>query len=63
LRINHYATKSEEEYRGKFALWQKGASPREWSSEQEDRLHDLSQVHDDAITMYLPALRKALAAG
>jgi hypothetical protein len=63
FRINHYATKSEEEYRRKIALWEKGASPREWSPAQEERLHRLSQVRDDAITIYLPALREALAAG
>jgi hypothetical protein len=65
LRINHYATKSEEEYRGKVALWEKGATaagtPRAWNSDQEERLHRLSEVPDDAVTIYLPALREALA--
>jgi hypothetical protein len=58
LRINHYVTKSEEEYEIKEARWaalglaRRPPSPRlyEW----------LSAEQDEAITAYVPALRAVL---
>jgi Glycosyltransferase family 92 len=58
LRINHYITKSEEEYRRKLDQWEAAGHAlnpgREW-------LESLNRESDDAITRYVPALREALA--
>jgi hypothetical protein len=58
LRINHYASRSEEEARAKSAI-------RGWKGVKQWRLDDLAGeldlVPDDAITSWLPALREALS--
>jgi hypothetical protein len=60
LRINHYITKSEEEYDRKGAQWANAGVP--WSDvDRAGFLEFLSAERDDTITMYLPALREALA--
>jgi hypothetical protein len=64
LRVNHYITKSEEEYCDKQAQWVAAGLPRSelHRSEQDpDWLQSLQAEHDDKITMYVPALREALA--
>jgi hypothetical protein len=60
LRINHYWTKSEEECRAKFDRWTANGIPRPWSLFlRNEKL--LNGTRDEAITTYLPELRKALA--
>jgi len=58
LRINHYLTKSEEEYRRKLDRWQAAGWPNEpgpgW-------MEVLTAEFDDAIVRYVPALREVLA--
>jgi hypothetical protein len=59
LRINHYFTKSEEEWRDK------SSKPMAANGQMRDSDidEDLDAVHDETITAYLPALRAALAGG
>jgi Glycosyltransferase family 92 len=59
LRINHYATKSEEEYRRKREQWTSAGRDAGWPPKAW--FDDLETEHDDAITCYLPALRERLA--
>ena len=64
LRINHYLTRSLSEMRRKHELWATAVPPRDdtrpW--EQIERLLPrLDRAFDDDITMYVPALRRALA--
>ncbi len=60
LRINHYITKSHEEYAGKAAQWTAAGVP--WPDDDPSGfLEFLSTENDETITMYLPALREALA--
>jgi Glycosyltransferase family 92 len=65
LRINHYATKSDEEYRAKVARGRSDSGvPRRdlYTPEQLERqARRWSEVEDRAIQMYLPALRAELA--
>ena len=56
LRINHYITKSRDEYRKKLQLWE-AAGVRKV---EMDHWRNTYKEHDDTITMYVPALRKAL---
>jgi hypothetical protein len=60
LRVNHYLTKSVHEYEAKRAQWQALGLPRRPPNERFIEL--LSGEHDETITMYVPALREALAA-
>ena len=57
LRINHYVTKSEEEFRRKQAQWKAGGRPLEpdpaW-------FETMDSEFDEVITAYLPPLRDAL---
>jgi hypothetical protein len=66
LRVNHYATKSEEEYRRKLARGPADSTTpkRELLTEANisRRLEKLDDVADDAIQIYLPAVRTALEA-
>jgi hypothetical protein len=57
LRINHYFTKSEEEWREKSSKPMAANGQMRGTEIQED----LDAVHDDTITAYVPALRAALA--
>jgi Glycosyltransferase family 92 len=57
LRINHYITKSEEEYRRKLGQWKDHGHALEPG---EGWLDLLAGEFDDAITRYVPALREAL---
>ena len=57
LRINHYLTKSEEEYRRKLDQWNAAGWPNE---PKEGWLEILAAEFDDSITRYVPALREAL---
>jgi Glycosyltransferase family 92 len=60
LRINHYITKSEEEYDRKGAQWANAGAP--WPGvDREAFLDFLGTERDETITMYVPALREALA--
>ena len=65
LRINHYQTKSEEEYRRKLARGP--ADSTLWFKEKlteagiQRRLRKLDEVEDRDILRYLPALREGLA--
>jgi hypothetical protein len=64
LRINHYVTKSEEEYREKAAQWAAAGMPRSELQPAEQKpgwLESLEGEYDDAITEHVPALREALA--
>jgi hypothetical protein len=64
LRINHYQTKSEEEYRRKLARGP--ADSTLWFKEKltevgiQRRLRKLDQADDQDILRYVPALREAL---
>jgi hypothetical protein len=64
LRVNHYATKSEEEYRRKLARGPADSTiPKSELLTEANisrRLQMLDEVADDAIQIYLPPLRKAL---
>jgi hypothetical protein len=64
LRVNHYLTKSEEEYREKAAQWTAAGMPRSKlrpAEQQPGWLESLQGEYDDAITAYVPDLREALA--
>jgi Glycosyltransferase family 92 len=61
LRINHYRTKSEEEMRRKWAMWEeRGLSRLEIPAIRVE----MSSIYepDETITSYVPALREALSA-
>jgi hypothetical protein len=61
LRINHYITKSEEEYDRKGTQWADAGLP--WPDvDRAGFLEFLSTERDETITMYAPALRETLAA-
>jgi hypothetical protein len=60
LRINHYVTKSEEEYRAKIALWEKSETRRKWAAAEDERMQRYNEVEDTAITTYAQDLRAAL---
>ena len=64
LRINHYWTKSRQEWERKLARpdAMHGGDRRFASMEWERVQATLSQQHDDAITAHAPALRRALGA-
>ncbi len=60
LRINHYVTKSIEEYARKAAQW--AAAGRPFPDDDREGLFAwLSMERDETITMYVPALREALS--
>jgi hypothetical protein len=65
LRINHYATKSEEEFRAKVARGPADSSvPRSerfTPAQLEKQARRFRDVEDRTIQMYLPALREELA--
>jgi hypothetical protein len=63
FRVNHYTTKSEEEFRQKQQrIRVDNGQPREWTENQIRRLLTaLDEVEDRTIQMYLPALRAELA--
>ena len=62
LRVNHYTTKSEDEFRRKqLRIRVDNGRPREWTENQIERLlKGLDEVEDRTIQMYLPALREEL---
>jgi hypothetical protein len=59
LRINHYITKSREEYLRKAAQWAAQGVPFP-DDDRSGFLAQLSAERDETIKMYLPALREAL---
>jgi hypothetical protein len=63
LRINHYLTKSEEEYRRKLMRVRPDNATFRPPSEaaNQRKLRILDQVEDRAIQIYLPDLKRALA--
>ena len=63
LRVNHYTTKSEEEFRQKqLRIRVDNGRPRDWTENQIQRLLMLlDSVEDRTIQMYLPGLRAELA--
>lgn len=67
LRLNHYVTKSEEEYRRKAATARNAYTGdisekrKMWRNTFEVRKTRLNAEFDDTITAYVPDLRKALA--
>jgi hypothetical protein len=61
LRINHYWTKSEAEVRAKFAKPRAHTGRPAGRHAPDIERHDLAgSIRDEAITVYLPALRQAL---
>jgi hypothetical protein len=60
LRINHYITKSKEEYARKAAQWAAAGRPFP-DDDRSGFFAHLSMEQDDTIKMYAPALREALA--
>jgi hypothetical protein len=60
LRVNHYVTKSEQEYGEKLALWNDSETPRTYAAKERKNWDVLNEERDDAITRYVPALRDAL---
>jgi hypothetical protein len=65
LRVNHYATKSEEEFRGKLDRGHADSTPPKSElmdeTDIQNRFALLDRVTDTTIQMYLPALKKAMA--
>ena len=61
LRINHYITKSEEEYLRKGAQWAAAGLPWPEDNDRHAFFEYLSTESDEAIGIYAPALREALA--
>jgi Glycosyltransferase family 92 len=63
LRLNHYATKSEEEYRERLKRVRvDNGLPRDFSEQQIARMMKVTNaVEDRTIQMHLPALKEALA--
>jgi hypothetical protein len=59
LRVNHYYTRSEAEFRDKLAK-QRATGPYRLRHNLSVFFERLNAVPDDAITSYLPALREAL---
>jgi hypothetical protein len=59
LRINHYRTKSEEELRRKWAMWDERGLSRHDIPESRVEMSPIYEP-DEAITSYVPALREAL---
>lgn len=64
LRINHYVSKSEEEYKQRAFVKhdrekRAASTPRSWERFRE-RLEMLNEHHDDTITRWAPAVRAAL---
>jgi hypothetical protein len=57
LRINHYVTKSEEEYKAKLEQWEAAGRSLNPGAGWLDALAD---EFDDTITSYVPALRAAV---
>jgi hypothetical protein len=64
LRVNHYCRRSWEEYQRKLSRPRADTGELRVDDERtrERRERKLNAVHDDAITMYVPALRERLAA-
>jgi hypothetical protein len=62
LRVNHYTTRSEEEFRRKLKLVRPDTGRlREYKETQLERmLTVMNEVEDRTIQMYLPALREEL---
>jgi hypothetical protein len=61
LRINHYATRSEEEFRRKATRWKADTGkPPVREIPVERVLQNFDRKHDDTILTYLPALRDAM---
>jgi hypothetical protein len=60
LRINHYITKSKEEYRRKGDQWAAAGLPFPHDDRSEFFAH-LNTERDETITTYVPALREALS--
>jgi hypothetical protein len=60
LRINHYITKSKEEYLRKGGQWAAAGLPLTIDDRSEFFTH-LSRERDETITRYVPALREALS--
>ena len=61
LRINHYATRSEEEFRRKATRWKADTGkPPVREIPVERVLRNFDRKHDDTILTYLPALRDAM---
>lgn len=67
LRLNHYSIKSEEEFRRKLARGPADSSvPKHelWGEDEiQRRLRIWNEVEDHDILVYLPDLKRALAAG
>lgn len=63
LRINHYATRSEEEFRRKVERPQADTGRPSVPMPIERVLHQFNRRTDETITSYLPELRKAVQAG
>ena len=63
LRINHYWTKSKEDFTEKLSRpWPHTGTPHQAPPERAETLTaDGRAVHDDAILQYFPALREAMA--
>jgi hypothetical protein len=62
LRINHYRTKSEEELRRKWEMWEEGGLSRREIPSSRVEMSPIYEL-DETITSYVPALREALSGG
>jgi hypothetical protein len=60
LRINHYVTKSEQEFEAKMATQRPDTGQRRTLHRPDWALPRLDQADDEMIHMYLPALKEAL---
>jgi hypothetical protein len=62
LRVNHYWTRSEQEARRKFELWETTAAGEQRPWKMFERINPgINSVADDAIAIYLPALKEAIS--
>lgn len=62
LRMNHYLTKSVEEFEQKHARLRPDTGTYRRNKDPQATIRNSSVVRDDLITAYLPRLREALAA-
>jgi hypothetical protein len=61
LRINHYVSKSEQEFEAKMATQRPDTGQKRTLHLPDWALERLDQADDDTIQMYLPALKEAIA--
>lgn len=59
LRLNHYYTKSYEEYMAKYKRGTATGQSSEYRNAEKFKLYDRNEVYDDVMDKYIPKLKKA----